>query len=120
MLRQGLKALVLADYFMKSFYQRAKQLNFDGLPRRRVNASGAFLGIINAEKILPRLVTGPDNRTLTHTLFLSTPLLLGSLQTGQSGKTGFGAVVDTFAHHVVVDSMNSVFLCDLQEPQTQL
>ncbi|KAF8532369.1 hypothetical protein JB92DRAFT_2824468 [Gautieria morchelliformis] len=70
MLRQGLKALVLADYFMKSFYQRAKQLNFDGLP--------------------------------------------SSLQTGQSGETGFGAAVDTFAHHVVVDSMNSVFLCDLQ------
>ncbi|KAF8531696.1 kinase-like domain-containing protein [Gautieria morchelliformis] len=121
MLRQGLKALVLADYFMKSFYQRAKQLNFDGLPRMRVNASGAFLGVINAEKILPCPVTGPDNRTLTHTLFLSTPLLLGdfrkysgSLQTGQSGETGFGAAVDTFAHHVVVDSMNSVFLCDLQ------
>jgi hypothetical protein len=34
MLRQGLKALALADYFMKSFYQRAKELNFNGLPSK--------------------------------------------------------------------------------------
>jgi hypothetical protein len=31
-LRQGLKALALANYFMTSFYRHAKENNFDSLP----------------------------------------------------------------------------------------
>jgi Alpha-kinase family len=33
---------------------------------------------------------------------------------GKNGNTGIGAAVDAFAHHVVVDSGQSVLICDLQ------
>jgi hypothetical protein len=65
-----------------------------------------------------------DNRSLIFATFLATPLLsTGGLYTerkfsgcDEAGDNAddIGRAVDAFAHHVLVDSMGSIVLTDLQ------
>ncbi|KAF8508636.1 kinase-like domain-containing protein [Gautieria morchelliformis] len=119
-LSRALTHLATGDYFMESFHRRAEACNVQ-LPRMQFNAKGAFLGMVDQDRIKPRPHTGVDNRSLQHPTFLAAPLLQGefrkysgSERTGRNGETGYGAAVDAFAHHTVIDSNKQVLLCDLQ------
>lgn len=85
------------------------------------NVEGAFVGLL--EDPLPR-ATGDDNQSLLFSTFLATPLLpsgpsfkeekfSGNSDVGENpGKVG--EAIDAFAHHVVVDSFQTVLFADLQ------
>ena len=87
----------------------------------RFNAIGTFIGRVNPDKIQPKRSSPIDYRSLQYPVFLASPFLSGAFhkysgseETGHNGNNGLGAAVDAFAHHVVVDSGETVLLCDLQ------
>jgi len=89
----------------------------------RWNTEGAFVGRLT-EPLPPRDNPDEDNRSLIFTTFLAAPILpsgpsykeikfSGNTEVGQNSGT-IGHALDTFAHHVVVDSQKSVLFVDLQ------
>ena len=91
----------------------------------RWNFDGAFLGTVNCSDISPTPKDGEkDNRPLIFATFLATLLLSTSGLYTECKFSGcdeagdntddIGRAVDAFAHHVLVDSMGSIVLTDLQ------
>lgn len=91
----------------------------------RWNFEGAFLGTVEATEIGPAPEEGEkDNRPLVFTTFLAAPFIATSgLYTERKFSGGdeagdniddIGQAIDAFAHHVLVDSMRSMVLTDLQ------
>ena len=85
------------------------------------NALGSFVGLVNSQDIKPRPNIAKDTRSLWHHVFFAAPLLAGtfvkysgSKTAGHNGDVGFGAAIDAFAHHVVVETGGNALLCDLQ------
>ncbi|KIK73680.1 hypothetical protein PAXRUDRAFT_177766, partial [Paxillus rubicundulus Ve08.2h10] len=119
-----LALLCLSDYFIKSFYERAKIFNVASLPPgMRWNFDGAFIGKLEAP-VPPPPSEGVDDRTFLWPVFLATPLLpsgsmyeevkfSGNLDVGNNHDV-LGRAVDAFAHHVVCDSDRTILLSDLQ------
>ncbi|OSD05402.1 hypothetical protein PYCCODRAFT_1475446 [Trametes coccinea BRFM310] len=126
-----LKLLALGQFFVDSFYRRAREYDIAGkLPSIRFNYAGAFLGQVANKSALPPL-SGSNNpeevqkRPLLYYSFLATPLIpksdgyvekkfSGSLEVGQNNDSQIGRALDAFAHHVLVDSDETCVLVDLQ------
>lgn len=91
----------------------------------RWNFEGAFIGTVEASEIGPAPKEGEkDNRALIFTAFLAAPFIATTgLYTERKFSGGdeagnniddVGRAIDAFAHHVLVDSMKSMVLTDLQ------
>ena len=89
------------------------------------NFEGAFLGTVEASKIGSAPEEGEkDNRPLIFTTFLAAPFIATTgLYTERKFSGGdeagnniddVGQAIDAFAHHVLVDSVGSMVLTDLQ------
>lgn len=99
-------------------------LTYSCFPGLEFHASGAFIGKLTGD--LPQRVSGEaDDRSLTHAVFLATPLLpfgkpgfeeekwSGTNQTGDN-NTATSRIISAFAHHSVIDSQMTCLLVDLQ------
>ncbi|KAF8592129.1 hypothetical protein K439DRAFT_1610545 [Ramaria rubella] len=73
---RALTHLVTADHFMKSFFACAEAANVI-MPKMRYNAHGAFVGVVNSDKVGPRPTKGHDVRSLHYPVFFANPLLTG-------------------------------------------
>ncbi|KAL7278868.1 hypothetical protein ACG7TL_006699 [Trametes sanguinea] len=127
-LRDELK--LLAQYFAESFQARsaAHGIDLSEIIRLRFNHEGAFMGqLANSWELAMDFAddnNNEDNRALIHDTFLATRLIpkadgytevkfSGAHETGRN-TTAVGRAIDTFAHHVLVDSNYTCVLVDLQ------
>lgn len=89
------------------------------------NFEGTFLGTVEASKVVPAPKEGgKDNWPLVFTtflsaLFISTTGLYTEHKFSGGDEAGnniddVGRAIDAFTHHVLVDSMRSMVLTDLQ------
>ncbi|EGN92481.1 hypothetical protein SERLA73DRAFT_65663, partial [Serpula lacrymans var. lacrymans S7.3] len=121
---QELHLFHLAEYFLESFYKRAKLYSVN-LPRKHSwNAKGTFVGMVTTE--IPRKPTdgSEDDCTLLFKTFLAAPLLLcdglykerkfcGNTDITQN-EDSLGLVIDAYVYHTLLDSGKTVLLSDLQ------
>ncbi|THH17036.1 hypothetical protein EUX98_g9204 [Antrodiella citrinella] len=121
-----LRLLTLGQYFVASFYRRADCYK-SKLPKIRFNSMDAFIGTITASDAsgVSHDLT-PDTPPLLWKTFLAVPYIdqaqgyeshrkfSGAFEVGNNTTSLLGNVVDAFAHHVLVDSMRTCVLVDLQ------
>ncbi|KAF8226522.1 hypothetical protein L208DRAFT_1301371 [Tricholoma matsutake] len=113
-----LKLLVHGQYFAESFAQHAQMYSVQ-IPGLDIhwNAHGAFIGTVTNAWL-------DDMSSLVFETFLVAPLLdmsdlyterksSGSMAAGHSIDV-VGSAIDTYAHHVLVDSDGTLLLTDLQ------
>ncbi|KIJ56267.1 hypothetical protein M422DRAFT_107705, partial [Sphaerobolus stellatus SS14] len=117
-----LKLLKMAQYFMDSFYARVNE-NAPHLkkqmPNMKWNVDGAFVGIL--EKGQELNISDDSITSLLYTAFLVTPVLpkgkiirfSGTFDVGDNTDK-VGKWVDTYAHHVVIDSQYSLCITDIE------
>ena len=96
-----------------------------GLLEIRFNAENAFIGDITQESYdIVNTGVDADKRAVLHRTFLASPLIRksegyqeikfsGALQVGENRSIA-GMAIDAFAHHVVLDSLRTCVLVDLQ------
>ncbi|KAG1732368.1 hypothetical protein EDB19DRAFT_2005128 [Suillus lakei] len=119
------KTLHLSQYFLDSFYERAKDYRVDDLPRMKWNISTAFIGKLTEKLADAPGKDGPDSWSLVFSVFMVLPLLpsgalckeikfSGSAEVGLNPDS-LGCAVDAYAHHVAVDSMYEVVISDIQD-----
>ncbi|KAG1717723.1 hypothetical protein EDB19DRAFT_1652581 [Suillus lakei] len=124
------KTLHLSQYFLDSFYERAKDYGVDDLPRMKWNISTAFIGKLTEKLADAPGKDGPDSRSLVFSVFMVLPLLpsgalckeikfSGSAEVGLNPDS-LGCAVDAYAHHVAVDSMYEVVISDIQGEFTMM
>jgi hypothetical protein len=88
------------------------------------NTTGAFLGMAVDKVANHPKESEPDPRTILYETILAAPYIsildgfserkwLGTNQAGDN-KNCFGAVIDAFAHHTLIDSNSTAVLVDLQ------
>ncbi|KAF9461876.1 hypothetical protein BDZ94DRAFT_1310227 [Collybia nuda] len=117
-----LKLLGMAQFFLGSFYARAKAAGLGNMPVIRWNFTGAFVG--HAKNITPPPDDKEDTRSLIFEDFLVTPLLQIDKDTEErkfSGNDDFrsntdtlGRFIDAYVHHVVCDSFEDILFADIQ------
>ncbi|KAG1880233.1 hypothetical protein C8R48DRAFT_588610 [Suillus tomentosus] len=118
------QTLHLSQYFLDSFYERAKNYGVDDLPRMKWNISTAFIGKLTEKLPDAPGKDEPDSRSLVFSVFMVLPLLpsgalcrevkfSGSEEVGLNPDS-LGCAVDAYAHHIAVDSMYKVVISDIQ------
>ncbi|KAH9991685.1 hypothetical protein BJV77DRAFT_513913 [Russula vinacea] len=122
-LRDELLLLGQAQYFLDTFYQRAKSLEIEDIPHIRWNFAGSFIG--QAVGVASPPDTGAtDDRSLIFSDFLAMPLLDLGGDTEERKFSGneeiahnidpLGRVIDAFVHHALVDSFGDILFVDVQ------
>ncbi|EIM92067.1 uncharacterized protein STEHIDRAFT_136098 [Stereum hirsutum FP-91666 SS1] len=126
-LQNELKLMVLGQYLIQTFYDRAKYYDMDLaklVPKMTWNADEAFLGKVADSNIQKgsKDASDPDERSLLWPMFLATPLIPDSYQEvkfsgneqWEGNSTVVGRVIDAYAHHTVLDTAKEYLFVDLQ------
>ncbi|KAI0367997.1 hypothetical protein BV20DRAFT_1054383 [Pilatotrama ljubarskyi] len=113
MLYGELKLLALGQFFVDSFYRRAREYGIESrLARIRFNHAGAFIGEISESNLPSHEASGSEDTIESQGY--KEHKFSGTFEIGDNDDSVLGQTVDAFAHHVLVDSDHTCVFVDLQ------